>query len=147
MSSATALTIIAIAMAVMAVIAVLSVIVLIRLVSHLMSFEQTLVNELAELRQLASQLRETTERIGATVHEVQTAARRIGGVVGAVATLFVGRSSRSRTSKKSNRSLWLQGASFGWKLVQRRRQKKRQQSVEKKKSAAIASPDGQSLPM
>ncbi len=146
MSSATALTIIAIAMAVMALIAVFAVVVLIRLVSHLMAFEQTLVNELSELRQLASQLRETTERIGATVHEVQTAARRIGGVVGAVAALFVGRNSSSR-SKKSNRSLWLQGASLGWKLVRQRRQKKRQAKAPKKKAAAALQADGPSLPM
>ena len=146
MTSATALTIIAISVAVLALIAVTAVIVLIRLVSHLMAFEQTLVTELAELRQLASQLRETTERVGATVHDVQSAARRISGVVGAVATLFVGRTSRSR-SKRSNRSLWLQGASLGWKLVQRRRQKKRQQNAEKKKSAAIAPGNGPTLPM
>ncbi len=146
MSSATALTIIAISMAVMAFIAVFAVVVLIRLVSHLMAFEQILVNELSELRQLASQLRETTERIGATVHEVQTAARRIGGVVGAVAALFVGRNSSSR-SKKSSRSLWLQGASLGWKLVRQRRQKKRQEKAPKKKTAAALQADGPSLPM
>ena len=139
MSPATALTIIAIALSVLAVIAILAVIFLMRLVLHLISFEQTLANELAELRSLAGQLRETTERVGRTVHDVQIAARRIGGVVGAVASLVVGRSGRNGASKKTP-PWWITGASVGWTLIKRRRQKAKQK-------ASVPAPSDNSLTM
>lgn len=128
MSSATALTIIAISVVVLAIVAVVAIIFLMRLVIHLIAFERTLVNELAELRQLAAQLRETTERVGKTVHDVQAAARRVGGVVGAVASLVLGRSATKAGRQNKLRPWWMTGASLGWKIIQKRRQKKKQQS-------------------
>lgn len=139
MSSATALTIIAIAVSVLAIIAILAVIFLMRLVLHLIAFEQTLANELAELRTLVSHLRETTERVSHTVHDVQLAARRVGGAVGAIASLFVGRTSRSSARDKS-RPWWITGASLGWALVKSRRQKTKQKR-------SVPAPQDPSLPM
>ncbi|NMP21962.1 hypothetical protein [Sulfobacillus harzensis] len=140
MSPATALTIIAIAMAVLAVIAILAVIFLLRLVIHLIAFEQTLGDELAELRSLVSNLRETTERVSHTVHDVQIAARRVGGAVGAIASLFMGRNTRATRLK--SRPWWVTGAALGWTLIKRRRQKKAKQP-----KSTVPAPKDTSLPL
>lgn len=129
MNSATALTIIAISMALLAVIAVVAIVFLMRLVRHLMAFERTLVSELAELRELMSQFRETTERVSHTVRDVQVAARRVGGVVGAVASIFFARSINNKSSTRDKlRPWWLTGASVGWTFIKKRRQNRKKRS-------------------
>lgn len=143
MSSATALTIIAISVLVLAVLGILAVIFLVRLVLHLIAFEKTLASELAELRQLAAQLRETTERVGQTVHDVQVAARRVGGAVGTVASLLslvVGRS-RSSHRRDKVKPWWVTGASIGWTVLRRRRQQKKKRSTKSKKPALSSGSD------
>ncbi len=153
MSIATALTIIAISMAVLAVVSILAVIFLTRLVLHLIAFEQTLAGELRELRQLAAQLRETTERVGQTVHDVQAAARRVGGAVGTVASLavlFMGRSTKIGAMRRWRP--WLTGASIGWRLIRRRRGPKPSKQEKKplkktKTKPAITSQSNSSLPL
>ncbi len=134
MSSATALTIIAIAVAVLAILALVAVIFLMRLVLHLIAFERTLTAELAELRQLASHLRETTERVGHTVHDVQVAARRVGGVVGTVASLLIAFGRPNAEERVGRLRPWLTGASIGLSLIRRRQQRKtKKQNTGKKK--------------
>jgi len=130
MSSATALTIIAISMAVVAIVAIVAIVFLMRLVLHLIAFEQTLANELAELRALVGHLRQTTDRVSQTVHDVQIAARRIGSAMGAVATLFVGRSAAKSETREKTRSWWITGASLGWRLLKKRRQRTRNKKVQ-----------------
>ena len=135
MNNAAALTIIAISMVVIAVISILAVVFLTRLVLHLIAFEQTLAGELKELRQLAAQLRDTTERVSQTVHDVQAAARRVGGAVGTVASLtalFMGRNSKGLAITKW--SPWLTGASMGWHFIRRRRMAKKNAEKEAKKN-------------
>ena len=130
MSVATALTIIAISMGILAILAILGFIFMLRLTAHLMAFEQTVVRELAELKQLAAQLRETSERVGQTVHDVQVTARRLGGAVGTVASLLsivFGRS-RPTTRLQRLRPWWITGASVGLSLLRRRRQAKKPKS-------------------
>lgn len=139
MSTATALTIIAIAMAVLATIAIVAVIFLLRLVIHLIAFEQMLGNELAELRSLVGHLRETTDRVSQTVHDVRLAARRVGGAMGVVASLFAGRTGRN--ARQKTRPWWLTGAALGWTLVKNRRRKKASQKT------SVPAPTDRSLPM
>lgn len=142
MSSATALTIIAISLAILALIAIVAVAFLVRLVMHLMAFEENLVHELAELRLLVAEVRETTQRVGSTVHDVQIAARRIGGIMGAVASLFLGRRTSPPANETPSRVWWLTGLSLGWSLLKRRRKKKKQ-----KRTKSAPPTTGGSLPL
>ncbi len=140
MSSATALTIIAISMGILAILAILGFIFMLRLTAHLMAFEQTVVRELAELKQLAAQLRETSERVGQTVHDVQVAARRLGGAVGTVASLLsivFGRS-RPTTRLQRLRPWWITGASVGLSLLRRRQAKKQKSRRQERRNPPIS---------
>lgn len=129
MSSATALTIIAISVGLLALFAIVAIIFLLRLVVHLISFEKTLVEELAELRTLVAHVRETTDRVGHTVRDVQVAAQRVGTIVGAVATLFAGRAASKSDTAQRKRAWWVTGASLGWSLIKKRRQKARKKTA------------------
>ncbi|PSR21906.1 MAG: hypothetical protein C7B45_08980 [Sulfobacillus acidophilus] len=143
MSIATALTIIAISMLILALLGILAVIFLVRLVLHLIAFEKTLASELAQLRELGVQLRETTEQVGKTVHDVQVAARRVGGAVGTVASLLslvVGRS-RPSNRREPTRPWWVTGASLGWNVLKRRRQKTKKRTAKSKRTALTSGSD------
>lgn len=148
MNSATALTIIAIAVAILAILAIVAVIFLMRLVLHLIAFERTLTAELAELRQLASHLRETTDQVGHTVHDVQVAARRIGGVVGTVASLLFALGRPNAEERAGRLRPWLTGASIGLSLLRRRQQRKaKKKNPGKKKDKKTKPPLPPSPPL
>lgn len=147
MSSAAALTIIAISVGILAILAILGVIFMLRLVLHLLAFEETVVHELGELKQLANQLRETTERVGHTVRDVQVAARRVGGAVGTVASLFslvMGRTNPS-SRRARLRPWWLTGASLGMTIWRRRRQAKKNAKPRRGKKTSISGGSDSSL--
>ena len=133
MSTATALTIIAISVGILAILAILGVIFMLRLVVHLIAFEQRVARELQGLRELANPRREPPEKVGSTFHDVQQAARRIGGAVGTVASLLsIVMGSGTKTTRARRIRPLVVGASLGWSLWKRRRQKKNKRGRDKK---------------
>jgi hypothetical protein len=141
MTSATALTVIAISVAILAVIAILSIIFLMRLVLHLMAFEELVIEELNDLKQLTTELRTATERVNHTLRDVGNAARRMGGVLGAVASFFLARSIRP-SENRAQRPLWLDGLTLGWKSWNFLRKRRQRRQVKSKTPA----PRNSSLP-
>lgn len=132
MSSAAALTVIAISVGVLALLALLAVAFLMRLVIHLIALEKTLAHELAEIRQVAAHLRESTERVSQTIYDVQQVVRKVSGTVGTVASILSlalgGRLSDSRRGSKLKP--WITGISLGLGVVHRLQQTKSRRSAE-----------------
>ncbi len=125
MTSAGALTVIAICFAVLTLLVLGAGIMILIIALRVIRLEQTIAKEISEIKgQLAGIMhvaRESTSRLGQTVQEVRTSAYRVGLVAAGITGFLQSRRGAKTAPRAKARPWWVSGLAFGYSLWKDRR--------------------------